>query len=318
MKHQPYFNNPRVRIQPYQGPPRNRAERRAMAKNKGRGVERLSNLERVKRQTQTLKQRQFRTEIKKFKEPGFEELQPHEYVDYEALQIAELKKRQAVEKRRETLREKKEVELFLESEEDRAEDLNNALDTATRLQSNFSLGNGKYASYLEIIVERLKELGYPVPTYDTKDLNHMYANVRFDRLPNDPDINQAIEQIMKLDFSSEENYHSMKVSSATAAFKTLVDDNNLVDYNDDLSKARMNELLLLMESSAAWEIAKRNAPDSEQIKANWVDLYTKFDEALSNGLKDVVLEILNNPDSHTVKTALDTVEEEITNALKEV
>lgn len=295
----PYFNNPRVK-QSYQGPPRNRAERRAMAKNKGRRVEASAKLDGLLRMAKGLSGRKFiQQTLNLDTRPTPEQM---------AKIQEEAKKKAANLKRAITRRENQDIKRYLQAEEDRAEELNQALDTAARLQSGFKFGNGYYTQYLEPLMRRLKELGYDYDynPNDDGNKNLMYKEVRFDRLPNDEEVNKYVKKILELEFSSDENYKQMKLNNTLAANHTLVIDN-------DLDKSHMNELIVMMKNSAAWAIASRTAASSDQRKENWIKMYTKFSEAYDNGLKSMVEDIIKHPDDYTI----DTLETTITSAIRE-
>jgi len=198
-------------------------------------------------------------------------------------------------------RDEAEVELFPESSpsEIKAARLNEALDIATELQKDFKYGNGKYTQYLEPLLKRLDELGYDYDLKQFEGKNFLYQNVRFKELPDDARVNQLVDKILSLNYSSYENYQNMLEENAQAAGITGVEN--------------FAVLASVMESSAAWQIAKKNAPDSEQIKTNWVRLYDIAEEAYTEGLLDLfITEVIAHPDDYT----LDKAEELITNALK--
>ena len=209
---------------------------------------------------------------------------------YAAKQIRDLAKR-----------DKAEVELFPESSpsEIKAAQLNEALDIATELQKDFKYGNGKYTQYLEPLMGVLDELGYDYDLKKFEGKNFLYQNVRFKELPNDPRVNQLVDKILGLQWSSYENYQDMLEENAQAAGISNVEN--------------FAVLANVMESSAAWAIAKRDAPNSDQIKTNWVELYDKAEEAYTEGLLNKFIEeVLGHPDNFT----LTKVDEWLTDALK--
>ena len=209
---------------------------------------------------------------------------------YAAKQIRDLAKR-----------DKAEVELFPESSpsEIKAAQLNEALDIATELQKDFKYGNGKYTQYLEPLMDVLDELGYDYDLKQFEGKNFLYQNVRFTELPDDPRVNQLVDKILGLQWSSYENYQDMLEENAQAAG---------IDSVENFAV-----LANVMESSAAWAIAKRDAPNSDQIKTNWVELYDKAEEAYTEGLLNKFIdEVLGHPDNFT----LTKVDEWLTDALK--
>lgn len=190
----------------------------------------------------------------------------------------------------------------------RAEQLNKALDTATRLQKHFKYGNGKYSMYLEPLMKRLKELGYD---YDLNgfdgNLNMLYKYVRFDKLPDDTKVQKYVDKILALNWSSPENYKKMLDRNSKQAYLT-----NINSAGNKINPQFVSELEELMNSSAAWKIAKKDAPDSDQVKANWVALYNVVEQAFKNNLLDQIRQAFFNADA----TSLDDIENTIFEALK--
>lgn len=242
-----------------------------------------------------------------------------ELQEYEDEIVRQLFKEQANIKRQITRRENKAAneyaEIWQPDEVKRAEELNEALETATVLQKNFKHGNGKYTQFLEPLMDKLKELGYDYDFDNADGKNFYYKNVRFNELPDDPDVNFYVRKILELDFSSMDNYHKMLSENAASAYITNVFGTGKSAGVDDASN--WIALSQYMSSSAAWAIAKKNAPDSDQVKENWVELYSIGNRAFRENVFDTfIAEVIGNPDGNTVETARDTIEDAITDALK--
>ena len=232
-----------------------------------------------------------------------------ELQEYEDEVVRQLFKKQTNIKRQITRRENKAAKEFSQKSFNRAEELNKALDIATDLQKNFKHGNGKYAQYLEPLMKRLKELGYDyeLDNYNGNK-NMLYKSVRFEELPDDQRVNDLVNKILSLNFSSYENYQNMLTENSAMSYVSNVQNSMTQD-----AAQNMAALEDVMNSSAAWAIAKKNAPDSEQTKANWVQLYSLADLAYKGGLLDkFIQEVISNPDFNTVET----VETIITDALR--
>lgn len=270
--------------------------------------------------------------VKKSKQPTQQVKQPVEsnklevdFIDdielqeYEDEIVRQLFKEQANIKRQITRRENKAAKEYAEAwqpdEVRRAEELNEALDTATVLQKGFKHGNGKYTQFLEPLMDKLKQLGYEYDFDDSEGKNFYYKNVRFNELPDDPDVNFYVRKILELDFSSLDNYHKMLSENAASAYIANVFGSKKSPGVEDATN--WVALSQYMNSSAAWAIAKKNAPDSDQIKDNWIELYSIGNRAFKENVFDTfIAEVIDNPDGNTVETARDTIEDAITNALK--
>lgn len=106
--------------------------------------------------------------------------------------------------------------------------------------------------------------GYRV---DNKD--NLFKHIHFKDIP--AGFDDYIEQMEVLDWSSPENYamHHADVQRGIyeSNLKSLYETDNIVDDTYFVM------LEAVMQSSAAWEIAKRSAFDSDQTQSNWFDLY---------------------------------------------
>lgn len=70
-------------------------------------------------------------------------------------------------------------------------------------------------------------------------------------------------------------------------------------YLSTLSPETLSNLESIMNSSAAWHIAKRNAHDSEQTKENWTKLYNKLDDEYEDDDLDELVTMIENEESLT-------------------
>jgi hypothetical protein len=114
-------------------------------------------------------------------------------------------------------------------------------------------------------------------SYRADNKDNLFKHIHFKDLPDG--FEDYVEQIADLDWSSPENYamHRADVQRDvyTSNLKTLY--NNGKD-DDDVNYDFMNDTYFIvlesvMQSSAAWDIAKRSAFDSDQRQSNWFDLY---------------------------------------------
>ena len=283
----------------------------AKKKKKSKSPSQIKSFPKKERRKLARQKRRETRAIQRAKKAPFDFIDDIELQEYEDEVVRNLFKQQANIKRQITRKENKAAKEYAEAwkpeEEKRAEELNEALDIASELQKNFKHGNGKYAQYLEPLMQRLKELGYDYDEQLDEGKNFLYKNVRFDKLPDDDRVKQLVDKILSLNYSSYENYQNMLTENAAMAYAS-----NIGSLTPEQAQ-NFAALADIMNTSAAWAIAKKNAPDSEQTKANWVQLYSIADLAYKNGkIEEFTREIINNPDYNTV----DTAEKFITEALK--
>lgn len=321
MKHQPYFNNPRIRLNEYQGPPRNRAERRAMAKAtkpKGRRVEKSTQLSRIKQKTNTLKPHTFVPTTYKFKEKLFyDELTDDELLEAEAAQYKELKKAQTNLKREITRRENVDIKEYLKEDEyDNANSVNEALAYASSVYG----GNNEYTQYLKSLMKNLvNDMSYKPKAgddneyfkvsedYTGKDAE-LFKYVEFKKIPDE--YSQDVEAIQDLDWSSSENYYSHLADIAHQQYKSNLG-------GKDVEPQVVDRLEQIMNTSAAWHIASKWTDDSEQVQAYWQALFDAGSMALntSSAIFDSFCQMVRNEED--ISTILETVDDLVYKALKE-
>lgn len=196
-----------------------------------------------------------------------------------------------------------------------ADKLNEALNVASEIQKNFPHGNGEYAKYLEPLMKHLtgymtdEDNEYYTIYGDVENKNKLYENVRFNELPaDDMKVQQYVEKILELDWSSYENYADRYYDIQHNIYTSNITNEK---FEDVVDTRYIETLESLMNTSAAWHIATRNAPDSEQAQSNWVDLYNAASIAQRNGNEDVIRQLIRN------EVDLDTIERTIYGALKE-
>ena len=143
-----------------------------------------------------------------------------------------------------------------------------------------------FNQYIIPIVQEVMGSGYKIkPGEDNKYFSvssdfsglisdpQLYKYIEFKDLPETSNIIQYMNQIEKSGYSSESKYEEMLEDRANRAVNTLLDRNGKIR----LTKNLQSVLEDIMNSSAAWNIAKRNTYDSEQTKEAWFEMY---DQAL--------------------------------------
>jgi len=145
------------------------------------------------------------------------------------------------------------------------------------------------------------------------NLNNLFKYIHFKNIP--PEVSDSyIENIIGLEWSTPEAYnnHVQEINSK-------IYESNLAGQGLDITAPYYMMLESVMQSSAAWHIAQRNAPDSDQVKKNWLDLYSAGMEAsdLSNSNPEIwdkfVQMIENETDMNTI---INEVDKAITAAMK--
>ena len=328
MKHQPYFNNPRVKLTQYTGVPRNRAERRAMAKkSKGRQIEALKQYNRLVQKTQNIPNITFKTEIRKPVLRYQPSISDKEIDEYDQQQIANLKKAQANLKRAITRAENKNIKEYLANtytltdEQENAIDINTALDYAESVHGGFN----EYGQLLKSLMKNLLNDDSYQPGKDpSKDDNEyfkidpnytgktaeLFKYVTFKKIPDT--YLQDIEAIEELPWSSEENYQE-RLDEINKKIYTA----NVNEFDIDIDPGMIDRLFSIMQSSAAWHIASKWTNDSEQAQAAWESLYRAGDMAFRTDadLFDAFVQMVRN--EAELNDILTYVDDEVYKALKE-
>lgn len=300
MKQQPYFNNPRLRQVSYQGPPRNRAERRAMAKSsKKRNVQGFSKLSQLKQKIQSIFKPK-ESKAKSVKSANKVELLDEYYAEQKRFD--------------EALEEREARQAEYQAKRQPAVKVNEALEYASSLYG----GNSEYTKYLIPLMRQLMGDDYlPEPgdktTYFTisKDYtgnpNELFKYVHFKTIPRGT---EYVDKILELDWSSPENYYSHLADINAQRYSS-----NLTDSG--FTPEVINLLEYIMNTSAAWRIAKRNSQDSDQVKSNWLTLFSTAQEAQEAGadvMNKFVQMVMNEEDLGIIMQTVDTM---IYSAVKE-
>lgn len=105
------------------------------------------------------------------------------------------------------------------------------------------------------------------------NLNNLFKYIHFKNIP--PEVSDSyIENIIGLEWSTPEAYnnHVQEINDKIYA-------SNLKGEGIEINSTYYVLLESIMQSSAAWNIAKRNAYDSDQVKSNWLTLYSAGMEA---------------------------------------
>lgn len=304
MKHQPYFNNPRVRQISYQGPPRNRAERRAMAKSsKKRNVQGFSTLSRLKAKTKDFQPHEFKAETYKIKSQAYKHKTNEELLD----EYQRFKFEEAITKREERQAE-------YQAKRQPAVQLNEALEYASSIYG----GNSEYTKYLIPLMRQLmgddylpeagdKTTYFTISKDYTGNPNELFRYVHFKTIPRGT---EYVDKMLELDWSSPENYYSHLADINAQRYSSNLTDSGFTPEVIDL-------LEYIMNTSAAWRIAKRNAQDSDQVKSNWLTLFSTAQEAQgagSNVMNKFVQMVMNEEDLGIIMQTIDTM---IYSAVKE-
>lgn len=83
----------------------------------------------------------------------------------------------------------------------------------------------------------------------------------------------------------------------------------------NLSQATINTLESIMNTSQAWNVAKKNAKDSEQVQENWTKLFGALDDVKDDQDDfDTIVTMIENEESFS--SILDKVDEILTSAMK--
>lgn len=145
------------------------------------------------------------------------------------------------------------------------------------------------------------------------NLNNLFKYIHFKNIP--PEVSDSyIENIIGLEWSTPEAYnnHVQEINDKIYA-------SNLKDEGIEINSTYYMLLESVMQSSAAWNIAKRNAYDSDQVKSNWLTLYSAGMEAsdmqnTNPGILDKFEQMVVNEESLDV--IISTIDNAIAAALK--
>lgn len=176
-------------------------------------------------------------------------------------------------------------------EEARANELNEMLQYASSIYG----GNKEYGRELKALLKELMNDpnykpqpgdGYYLenPYFEiSKDYTgktaELFKYVTFKRVPEEYEA--SVIAIGEMDWSSPENYYSHLADIAAQKYDTLLKGSGYDPFTMDILESIMN-------SSAAWHIACRDAYDSDQALENWQELYDAGRWAIQEGDEYVV------------------------------
>lgn len=126
----------------------------------------------------------------------------------------------------------------------------------------------------------------------------LFKHIDFHKIPktsNLETIGKYVEAMSKSHIASPENYEDWVDSIDKKRYKTLAANTGLTTLSDD----KYDILYKVMQSSAAWEIAKKDALDSEQTSENWQILHMYVQDAVESKsplLSNVISMIESNLD----------------------
>lgn len=213
----------------------------------------------------------------------------------------ELKLEQAIERR-----EAKQIEKYLRNYQEPtatpirnftlAEEVNSALDYASL--------NREYLKALAmaitpILKQLVGDLNYIPRKNDNTDffvidndysgdLQQLFAHVRFKNLPKTEGTAVFIEDILNSPWSTPEALEEYENQWRYKSYLTNLKDKRL----DDISLEMKESLENIMNSSAAWELAKKGAPGSTQTQSNWIDIYHQLDRTKELSDKSIFDEVV--------------------------
>ena len=166
----------------------------------------------------------------------------------------------------------------LPSKQQKAKTLNNALEFASDKFGN----RDDYSKYLVPMLHEIDNNfdmlhpeagdyeGFTVSDDFDGNNNNLFKYVTFKEIPDDPRIDSFMDILMSLDWSTPEAYDKHKADINAKIYKANVASLGIDPNNSYFFYA----LEAVMQSSAAWAIAKKNTDDSDQKKLNWELLYT--------------------------------------------
>lgn len=212
------------------------------------------------------------------------------------------------------IEERDERQADYQSKRQPAVKLNEALQYASSIYG----GNSEYTKYLIPLMRQLmgddylpeagdKTTYFTISKDYTGNPNELFRYVHFKTIPRGT---EYVEKILELDWSSPENYYSHLADINAQRYSS-----NLTDSG--FTPEVINLLEHIMNTSAAWRIAKRNAQDSDQVKSNWLTLFSTAQEAQgagSNVMNKFVQMVMNEEDLGIIMQTIDTM---IYSAVKE-
>ena len=195
------------------------------------------------------------------------------------------------------------------------------IQNAKRLNEAFDFAKSKYggsqafAQNLSALLQQIMGVGYDAkagdsnqyfeidPAYTGRD-TELFQYIKFKYLPESPKIERYTEIILENKLSSLENYQKAQDEIHKKSYETFTEKNKLDTF--DGKKAQI--LYDIMNSSSAWNIAKQNEFESEQVGENWAILHLYVQDVIdkySNLLDDIIQKIENEEDINKIIGFLD-------------
>lgn len=169
--------------------------------------------------------------------------------------------------------------------------------------------------------------------YDPKKPYTLNQHITFKKFdidwdnPKDNDDREFLDKVYMNPYVSNEAKEIFNEDVSRRSYATLL--NNIMDENDDISKMGWQTAITLesiMNTSMAWNIAKSDALDSDQVKDNWTDLYVAVasidkksdyvidDNKVIRNCYDYVIQMIQNEED--LETILDVVDNRIEQSMK--
>jgi hypothetical protein len=277
-----------------------------MAKSsKRRNVEGFSQLSLLKQNTQGV-QHDFKSKVYKVQTPSYKHKTNEEILD----EFYSEQQKQFDE----ALAEREARQAEYQAKRQPAVKLNEALEYASSLYG----GNSEYTKFIIPLMRQLMGDDYLPEAGDnttyftiskdyTGNPNELFRYVNFKTIPRGT---EYVDKILELDWSSPENYFSHLADINAQRYESNLTDSGFTPQVIDLLEHIMN-------TSAAWRIAKRNAQDSDQVKSNWLTLFSTAQDAQEAGsdvMNKFVQMVMNEEDLGIIMQTIDTM---IYNAVKE-
>lgn len=197
------------------------------------------------------------------------------------------------------------------SGEQRAKKLNEEFDYAETI---LKAGSDKIARYLDPLLRDLSGGQTPTAGMSNKyfeiddeydgDPFKLFQHVKFKEIPEtDIKANQYIDKLEQDPHMSQQQYEDYSKQYHSQAYNTLASRLNLSNFE---------ALEQIMNSSPAWQIAKRGAMDSNQVLERWQELYSVMNEAQQNdtGIFDWAIQQIENG-KHSINWLINAIDDEI-------
>lgn len=169
------------------------------------------------------------------------------------------------------------------------------LQNASRINEAFDFAKSKYggskafAMNLSVMLQQVMGVGYEAKAGDSNQYfeidesytgkeTELFKYIKFKNLPESDKIDRLTERILSDDLASPENYQAAQDKIHRQSYDTFTENNQL----DVLDGPKSQVLYDIMNSSSAWNIAKQNALDSDQVAENWAVLHLYAEDAVKN------------------------------------